>query len=223
MAGLKYSASWYSPTHLRSGDVSAAVIKAEYTRLRDIAQKRLKRMAGTEFRETETFKQNWGYFTRIRDMAGKGMKGNRISPELSYKMAALARFVAAEGSTVTGMKKQREKALETLRQHGYDFVNKSNYAQFAKFMQEYRQQKLDSQFDSGEAAELYETMEKNRIDPAQVADDFEYWLQNQDVAAELKPQKGNRKVSAKTFKKRVEAAKKKKEKKKKKSGKGKRK
>ena len=207
MVGLKYSAGWYTPTHLRSGDVSAAVIKAEYTRLRDIAQKRLKRMAGTEFRETETFKQNWGYFTRIRDMAGKGMKGDKISPELSYKMAALARFVAAEGSTVSGMKKQREKSLQTLKQHGYDFVNKSNYANFAKFMQEYRQQKLDSQFDSGEVAELFETMEKNRADPAQVADDFEYWLDNREKAAELKPAKGSRKVSAKTFKKRIEAAK----------------
>ena len=207
MAGLKYSAGWYTPTHLRSGDVSAAVIKAEYTRLRDIAQKRLKRMAKTEFRETETFKQNWGYFTKIRDMAGKGMKGDKISPELSYKMAALARFVAAEGSTVSGMKKQREKSLQTLKQHGYDFVNKSNYANFAKFMQEYRQQKLDSQFDSGEVAELFETMEKNRVDPAQVADDFEYWLDNREKAAELKPAKGSRKVSSKTFKMRIEAAK----------------
>ena len=207
MAGLKYSAGWYTPTHLRSGDVSAAVIKAEYTRLRDIAQKRLKRMAKTEFRETETFKQNWGYFTKIRDMAGKGVKGDRISPELSYKMAALARFVAAEGSTISGMKKQREKSLETLKQHGYDFVNKGNYTKFAKFMQEYRQQKLDSQFDSGEVAELFETMEKNRVDPAQVANDFEYWLDNREKAAELKPAKGSRKVSAKTFKKRIEAAK----------------
>lgn len=208
MAGLKYSAAWYSPTHLRSGDVSAAVIKSEYTRLRDIAQKRLKRIAATEFRETETFKQNWGYFTRIRDMAGKGMKGNGVSPELAYKMAALARFVAAKGSTVSGMKEQRKKSLETLNQHEYSFVNESNYTKFVKFMQEYRQQKLDSQYDSGQTAELYETIEKNRIDPAQVADDFEYWLENQDIAAELKPQKGNRKVSAKTFKKRVEAAKK---------------
>ena len=221
MAGLKYSAGWYSPTHLRSGDVSAAVIKAEYTRLRDIAQKRLKRMAGTEFRETETFKQNWGYFTRIRDMAGKGMKGDRISPELSYKMAALARFVAAEGSTISGMKKQREKSLETLKQHGYDFVNAGNYIQFAKFMQEYRQQKLDSQYDSGDAAELYETVEKNKVDPAQVADDFEYFLKNKEAAEELKPQKGNRKVSAKTFKKRIE--KEKQAKKKTKKGKGKKK
>ena len=204
MAGLKYSAGWYTPTHLRSGDVSAAVIKAEYTRLRDIAEKRLKRMAKTEFRETETFKQNWGYFTKIRDMAGKGMKGDRISPELSYKMAALARFVAAEGSTISGMKKQREKSLETLKQHGFDFVNKSNYTQFAKFMQEYRQQKLDSLFDSGVVAELYEVMEKNRVDPAHVTDDFEYWLDNREKAAELKPSKGSRKVSAKTFKKRLE-------------------
>ena len=207
MAGLKYSAGWYTPTHLRSGDVSAAVIKAEYTRLRDIAQKRLKRMAGTMFKETKTFKENWGYFTRIRDMAGKGMKGDKISPELSYKMAALARFVAAGGSTVSGMKKQMEKSLSTLHAHEYTFVNESNYIDFGKFMEEYRNQKLDSQYDSGETAELYDVIEKNRLDPAQVADDFEYYLENKKIAETLKPQKGNRKVSAKTFKKRIEAAK----------------
>ena len=212
MAGLKYSPEWYTPAHLRSGNVSVSDVRKEYTRLRDIAQKRLKRMQGTMWVQTETYQKNWGAFTRIRDMAGRGTKAGKVSAELAYKMADLARFISAQSSTITGLQKQMERSLETLHAHEYTFVNRENYIQFGKFMQEYRQQKLDSVYDSVQAADTFETLEKHRVNPAEVADDFEYWLRNQEEASQLKPQKGTRTVSAKTLKNRVEKAKKRKRK-----------
>lgn len=209
-AQLKYSSSWYSPASLRSGNISIEEIKAEYTRLRDIAQKRLGRMAGTQFAETRVFKRNIKGFAKIRDMAGRGVKGNRVSAELAYNLADLARFVSSPSSTIGGQIRQMKKTLSTLHKHHYTFVNESNYILFGQFMEEWKQQHLDWQYDSGDAADLYEQVERHKMDPAKVADDFQYWLDNRVELKDLPPGKS---TSVKVIKKRIEAQKRRKERK----------
>ena len=201
-AQLKYSAGWYMPASLRSGSISAADIKKEYTRLRDIAQKRLKRMAETPYRETATFQRNIGNFPKIADMKNKGVKDGQVTPELAYKLAELARFVSASTSTVTGMKKQQAAAIKTLHSHGYTFVNDSNYIQFGKFMEEWREQHLDWTYDSGDAVDLYGQVERFKMDPEKVAADFQYWLDNRAELEKLKPGKSS---SVKVIARRIEA------------------
>lgn len=200
-ASLKHDTSWYVPANLRSGSIPAAEIRKEYSRLRDIAQKRLARMASTKWADTQTFKQNYGFYPKLKDM--KTGDGDRVSSDLAYKLAALARFVNSETSTITGNERIEKRNLETLHEHGYDFVNKGNYIEFGKFMEEYRQQRQDRLYDSGDAAETFAQTERMGLDPAKVAADFEFWLENYRELQEMRPSKGKSAGDARRIKERI--------------------
>lgn len=216
-ARLTYQPEWYTPAALMSGRVTEADARKEYTRLRDIAQKRLKRMGQSMFRDTQAYRLNVDAYPKLKDI--RIGKQGRPSADLAYKLSALARFVAAEQGSVAGMNRIMEKNLKTLHSHGYTFVLKQNYLNFAKFMEEWRAQGLDKEYDSGDAVALYEQVERHRMNPARVAEEFEYWLQNRQELEKLRPSKSKDTQSSKKVKDRIERAKKRRAKNAKRNGK----
>ena len=71
-------------------------MRKEYTRLRDIAQKRIKRLSKDPISSTsDIYKEFAGGFPTI-----KAMRGDRKA--LEQALADVARFVRAKGSTVGG-------------------------------------------------------------------------------------------------------------------------
>lgn len=205
-AKLKYQPEWYTPAALLSGRVTEAEARKEYTRLRDIAQKRLKRMEGTMWTRTQSYKLNVNAYPVLKDIRTAGRLG-RPSSDLAYKLAALSRFVTAETGSVAGLTKIMKQNLKTLHSHKYTFVNPGNYLDFAEFMQEWREQGLDKEYDSGDAAELYAQVERHHMNPVRVAEEFEFWLQNRKELAQLKPSKSKGTQSSKKVKKRIDRAK----------------
>jgi len=206
-ARLTYDFSWYTPSEIKAkleagGDLVKEVRK-EYTRLRDISQKRLKRLAEAGYTDTEVYQRNYNHYPKLKDIKSKS--------ELAQRLSDLSRFVGSSQSTVKGIKERNKKTLEQLEEHGYDFVNESNLRDFGDFMEQYRDQLLDMDYDSGDAAELYRIVEKHGLDPDKVAEDFEFYLENLDAAMELKKTKSSTGNTDK-FKKRLERATRKKEK-----------
>lgn len=197
-ARLTYDFSWYTPSEIKAkleagGDLAKQVRK-EYTRLRDISQKRLKRLAEAGYTDTEIYQRNYKHYPKLKDIKSKS--------ELAQRLSDLSRFVGSSQSTVKGIKERNKQTLETLKQHGYGFVNESNLRDFGDFMEQYRDQLLDMDYDSGDAAELYRIVEKHGLDPDKVAANFEFYLDNLDKAAALRKAKsstGNEEV----FKKRI--------------------
>ena len=197
-ARLTYDFSWYTPSEIKAkleagGDLAKQVRK-EYTRLRDISQKRLKRLAAAGYTDTEVYQRNYKHYPKLKDIKSKS--------ELAQRLSDLSRFVGSSQSTVKGIKERNKQTLETLKEHGYGFVNESNLRDFGDFMEQYRDQLLDMDYDSGDAAELYRIVEKHGLDPDKVAEDFEFYLDNLDKAAALRKAKsstGNEEV----FKKRI--------------------
>ena len=197
-ARLTYDFSWYTPSEIKAkleagGDLAKQVRK-EYTRLRDISQKRLKRLAAAGYTDTEVYQRNYKHYPKLKDIKSKS--------ELAQRLSDLSRFVGSSQSTVKGIKERNKQTLETLKEHGYGFVNESNLRDFGDFMEQYRDQLLDMDYDSGDAAELYRIVEKHGLDPNKVATDFEFYLDNLDKAAALRKAKnstGNEEV----FKKRI--------------------
>lgn len=197
-ARLTYDFSWYTPSEIKAkleagGDLAKQVRK-EYTRLRDISQKRLKRLAAAGYTDTEVYQRNYKHYPKLKDIKSKS--------ELAQRLSDLSRFVGSSQSTVKGIKERNKQTLDTLKQHGYSFVNESNLRDFGDFMEQYRDQLLDMDYDSGDAAELYRIVEKHGLDPDKVAADFEFYLDNLDKAAALRKAKsstGNEEV----FKKRI--------------------
>ena len=175
-----YDSNWYIPSaikaRLEAGDEK--VVKAEYTRLRDIAQKRLKRLKKAGFDETQLYKQNVKRFKKLKQIKSKS--------ELSSRLSDLARFIRDPRGIVKRAKEIRDKSLSTLHSNGYTFVNEANYIEFGKFMEEYRAQKLDEMYDSGDAADAYGITVKHLLAPEELEAEFEFWLENIEAAKKLR-------------------------------------
>ena len=112
---LSFSAWEYNPQGLQRYD--ERTLRREYTRLRDIAQKRLGRMGQTMFERSETYRQNVGQFEKTRDI--------KTVSQLRQNLTQLARFVMAESSTIQA----------SWRKKGYDWVNESNWFDFIDFLE----------------------------------------------------------------------------------------
>ena len=194
-----YDVNWYTPSEIKAkleagGDLEKEVRK-EYTRLRDISQKRLKRLAAAGYSNTEVYQRNVYHYPKLKDIKTKS--------ELAQRLSDLSRFVGSTQSTVKGLKAREQKTLESLRESGYTFVNESNLKDFGDFMEQYRDQLLDMDYDSGDAAELYRIVEKHRLDPDKVSEDFEFYLDNLEKAAELRRSRSST-GNTEQFKKRLE-------------------
>lgn len=178
-AKLTYDSSWYTPANIKAkldaGDEKT--VRAEYTRLRDISQKRLKRMAEAGFAESNIFKSNVNRFKKIKEIKSKN--------ELASRLSDLAHFISSNYTRAGRLKAIRDKSLKTLHSNGYLFVNEDNYIEFGKFMQAWRDSKYDSLYDSGDAADTYGITVKHQLDPKQVEQEFEFWLDNIEAAKKL--------------------------------------
>ena len=197
-----YEKEFYYPSNLRSlmryadtytdeqkaaSKAATAAVRKEYTRLRDIAQKRLKRLGSSKFAESQTYKMNVSHYPKLRDI--------KTPEELAYRLSDLSRFIESPLSTVTGQKSQMQKALATLHstvdkdgypKEAYLFVNEDNFIAFTEFMDEWRSQHLDGLYDSGEAADAFAVMDKHGISASQIQEDFEFWLENREDAEKLR-------------------------------------
>lgn len=179
---LKYSPEYYTPSQivarLKASPELRKEVRKEYTRLRDISQKRLKRMGKTKWANTNTYRANVNRFKKLKDI--------KSDYELAGRLSDLARFITSKFSTVSGQKEIMEKSLKTLKSHGYTFVNPENYLEFGEFMEQYRNQMLDMEYDSGDAADTYGVVSKFKLDPTQVEQDFRFWLDNVEAAKQLR-------------------------------------
>ena len=185
-AKLTYEESWYTPINIRNmlkDPQKEKEVRKEYTRLRDISQKRLKRLAAAGYTETEVYKKNVKHYPKLADIKSKN--------ELAQRLSDLSRFISGQRSTVKGMKESERKALETYHEHGYDFVTPDNLRSFGEFMGEYRDQMLDMEYDSGEAADAYRIVEKHKVDLEVVKQNFEWFLENAEELDKLKATKAS--------------------------------
>lgn len=196
-AKLTYDEEWYQPAKLRAEMKAGNLkeIRKEYTRLRDISQKRLKRMGKSMFKDTQMYKRNVNHYPLLKDIQSES--------ELAARLSDLSRFIMSQTSTVSGMNAQMNKSLKTLHEHDYNFVTKENFISFGKFMEEYRFQKLDEMYDSGDAAETYDALEKHRVDPEKVKEDFGFWLQNQETLEAMATGSGQKEIKESTLRRRM--------------------
>lgn len=175
MKKAKYSPEWYTPRNLER--VDSKEVRREYTRLRDIAQKRLKRIeaaskGATDWTRTETYKTYRNGVPKLSDISRE---------HLPYELAKLSRWVESEYSKIGYLKKRMRSSIKKLHERGYDFVNERNFLDFTEFMEEYRRQKLDHIYGSPDVVELYGALKERGISSGEVYDKFYDWLENKDV------------------------------------------
>ena len=102
-----------------------ATMKAEYTRMRDVAQKRIKRLA-KEFPESKAYQAHKEGFAKLRQMDPR---------DFPKAFAELYKFVKAKGSSVSGQKAIKQKTIKTWQEQGLD-LNQKNYDKAIKILEE---------------------------------------------------------------------------------------
>ena len=132
---LSWDYDVYYPYRLEQMDESA--LRKEYTRLRKIANKRLARLQASKYKDSDLAKEYSGGFEILANVA-----------DLPREITVLARFVASERSSITGLQRIEKQTISTLHQHGYKFVNTKNVRQFGAFMEEMRQAGLSKLYSS---------------------------------------------------------------------------
>lgn len=177
-----YDKTWYLPTNLtRQLKSDPAAVRKEYTRLRDIAQKRLKRFEAAGLTNTQAYRKNIKHYPLLKDI--------KSDYELAGRLSDLERFITAKAGSVSGQKEIRKKSIATLHDNDYTFVNEENFDDFTDFMESYRDQLYDMEYDSGDAADLFGVVVKQKIDPEKVKKDFDFWLENIDKAKGMRTDK----------------------------------
>lgn len=149
-----------------------AEARKEYQRLRRIAQKRLARFEGTQYEDTEIYKN------RAIKHPLKPSSELKDVRALQAALSDVRGFLDSERSTISGLKRIDKKTVSTLQANGYTFVNMGNIKAFGEFMEAARIKAGRRMFASDRVAELYDAAERKKIPPEQLLKDFEYWRKN---------------------------------------------
>ena len=174
LATLKYAWYEYTPEALQSGVLSEKEIRDEYRRLRNIANKRIKRLEKAGYEQTQTYLKNVGSYKS---------PSNYTTKELQYKLYQISKFILAKSSTVSGMRLIEKKAIETLQEKDLGRIN--NLQEFGDFMSWARTKYKSSEFDSERAAEVFNEAKRRRIPIEEIKKDYELYRDNYHQFTEL--------------------------------------
>lgn len=158
--------------------------RAEYTALRDIVQKRIKRIARAKVKPGEASPRRSEFFKRWE----KGVPKIRDIPggRLPYLLAALIRDVQSPETTIKGYRESVAQRVKDLHEAGYQFITRENLADFGEFMEEYRANKLDHVYGSPEVAEFYQVMVKKGISSDEFFEHFQDFMVNKAAISRMR-------------------------------------
>ena len=150
-----------------------ATMRSEYTRMRDVAQKRLHRLE-KQFPNAKALQSHPQGFPKLREIDPR---------DFAKAFSELAKFVRAKGSTVTGQRDIRRKTIKTWQEQGVN-LNERHYDTAIKILEEMRRQKIV--YGSDKVVELADSMLE--LDDQQTNDFLDHLdkaLQHSDEIAEI--------------------------------------
>lgn len=157
--------------------LSEREIRSEYSRLRKIANRRLKAL-GNYYPESKIYQKYNDQFISLREIDSVN--------EIAYRLSDMIRYLHTEAGTVTGLKRIRNEILDKLHEQGYNFVTKSNFLEFTEFMDTLDTQARNMRYDSERLVDLFEITFKKKIPTDVVKRDFEYFMDNKDKISKIK-------------------------------------
>ena len=169
---FSFPISAYQPDALQAG-YSEKQLRKEYSRLRDVAEKRLKRLEKSEFAHTKTVKYNAGRFIQTKAISNK--------QELSHLLTDITRFLTSELSSVSGQKAYRRKSVETLQEGGLTGITEKNFRAMTDVLE---WASAFREYDPSELVRMMNAYAEEGISPdkvmANLSDLYEAWLQDHE-------------------------------------------
>lgn len=144
-----------------SGEFTVKELRKAYTQMRDIAQKRAKRLNAeknvAQFGKPNMYVQNGEYFRKTKNLVGEA--------ELLKEITDVSRFLKSKKSTISGLKETRSTILNNLKEQGFE-VSKNDYVALLKFMKWFKQSEFAKKFDSDSpvVAEVFNSERPNPED-----------------------------------------------------------
>ena len=204
------NADMYHYEAFKGGNVDRDELRKEYSRLRQVANKRLQRMEGTRYENSQTYLRNAGKYTTLAQIEEEALHyAKNLSPEaqqkyvdmhVAKKMSDLFRFLTAKTGSIRGMQRAENELIENLRDRGLTFINKGNIQQFGQYMEYMRILHNGRQYDSERAAELFGTATKKGINPMEIAVDYDYWKRHDEELANTPKIRNAKKRTAEDYK-----------------------
>lgn len=196
--------SAYAPVTLVEEHTDAE-IRAEYKRMRENLRRNIRRIERSgEFAGTQITKE-LGRFKPVSALS------DLSTDELAMKLADLESIMSAGTSTLTGLRRQRTEAIETLRDRGYTGINQSNYGDFYRFLEatrsitlsimryRYDQTGRASGADRNKRIELFDTAVRKGISVNSLIKNFRFYVQHMDELDELPDRAAGRKLGIKSI------------------------
>ena len=197
-ASLKYPFAQYTVYANRIGaGIPETEIRKEYTRLRDILQKRIKTIQKSEFAGqgiAGQFPQGLPKLAEIR------------MEDLPYLLQQAATAINSSAGSLKGLRHRRSETIKSLQERGYTNIDETNISSFARFMEEARERGLDRVYGSDTIATLYDTTIAIGVSPDEVMQDFTWWVDNVEDIEEVsyKLRKRGENVTAENIRKELE-------------------
>ena len=153
----------YNPVGLKA--YSEKELQHEYARIRREANERLVRLGRSEFADLPVYQDNVDKFIPIRQLSSRR--------ELERLIIEGSRFVTALGSSASGQRVIRKRAITSLQEQGITFVTSRNYSLFSKFMGELKSGHIEGlrYIESDDKAKAG----RFSVDPDELQELFEDW------------------------------------------------
>lgn len=179
-------------------------LAAEYTRMREAMRKNVSRIRKSgEFNDAavlDTYKE----FQPASQL-------NQL--ELAKSLSRLESTLSYNTSTLTGLKRQRAMAIETLKDRGYSGINKKNYKDFIRYMEatrsiatsimryRYTRRGTATGEDRNKRLELFDAAQRKGISTNALIRDFRFYTKHADEIEKLPDRAGGRKLGTKKVRK----------------------
>lgn len=153
-------------------EISEKDLRREYTRLRNIAQKRIVRLkADPLLKRLENVKDAISTgFPTLKEM-------DKSSIALAGNLARLRAFLTKEESTVYGARRKFERNVQKAREAAGNFVDEETYPDFDRFMQFARETTRGFRIGSPEIVDFFDDNAGNYSTQEELEDAFYLWVQ----------------------------------------------
>lgn len=181
-------------------------LRDEYRRLRANFAREVRRIkANPDFADTQ--------ITRSISRFDPPSTLNKL--ELASALSDLEGLMSQHTSTLAGLKRQRERTIETFRDRGFEGINVANFREFTKFMEatrslafnilRYNQDKFGRLIgeDKTKRLELFQLAQRKGLTMNAIESDFRFFVTHMDELEQLPDRPSGRKMGARTARKAI--------------------
>lgn len=153
-------------------EISEKDLRREYTRLRNIAQKRIARLKADPLLKR---------LENVKDAVSTGFPTlkeiGKSSTALAGNLAGLRSFLTKEESTVYGARRKFERNVRKAREAAGDFIDDETYPDFDRFMQFARETTRGFRIGSPEIADFFDDNAGKYSTQEELEDAFYLWVE----------------------------------------------